>query len=157
MRGALQERFWAKVRKTTACWLWTAGDNGLGYGLIGEGGRGCRRLYAHRVSWEIHNGPIPKGMSVLHRCDNPPCVRPDHLWLGTQGDNLRDMVAKGRDGFRTHPDRWIRGEEHHKAVVTEADVIEIRKVYKERKGSKALALKFGLTESSIHDIVYRRS
>jgi len=71
----------------------------------------------HRVSWELHYGPIPKGMSVLHKCDNPPCVRPDHLFLGTQQDNLQDMRNKGRH-------RWGLGERHAHAKLTTEIVLE---------------------------------
>src|SRR5258708_5631071 len=91
------ERFWEKVRKTQSCWLWTgAHKNGRWpYGVLGGPGDDSPRL-AHRVSWELHHGPIPAGMNVLHKCDNPPCVRPAHLFLGTFADNTADMVKKGR-------------------------------------------------------------
>jgi hypothetical protein len=90
----LEAHFWARVNKTDDCWLWMGSRNALryGYGVYGKGGK-----YAHRLSWEIHHGrPIPPGMNILHRCDNPPCVNPDHLFLGTQADNVVDMVRKGR-------------------------------------------------------------
>ena len=102
----LEERFWPKVNKDgpihptlgTRCWLWTAGTNGHGYGAFhpGPGRRGMGK--AHRISWTIANGPIPDGLGVLHRCDNPPCVNPAHLFLGTDQENHRDMDAKGRHG-----------------------------------------------------------
>lgn len=85
----LSERFWPKVEKTDGCWLWTANTRPNGYGLFGSVG-------AHRVAYELCVGPIPSGMYVCHRCDNPACVRPDHLFVGTQLDNMRDMVTKGR-------------------------------------------------------------
>lgn len=94
--GSLAERLWAKVDRTESCWIWTGGTNIKGYGCIGLGERGRGKALAHRVSWELAFGPIPDGLWVLHHCDNPPCVRPDHLWLGTAADNNRDMVAKGR-------------------------------------------------------------
>ena len=75
------------------CWEFTGPRANYGYGKVGFAD-GMRA--AHRISWEHHNGPIPVGMLVLHRCDNPPCVNPEHLWIGTQADNMRDMVAKGR-------------------------------------------------------------
>lgn len=94
----LADRFWEKVRKTDGCWEWLAYTCKFGYGRIG-GVRG-QVLDAHRVSWELHNGPIPEGICVLHHCDNPPCTNPDHLFLGTLSDNLADMYAKGRQGPR---------------------------------------------------------
>lgn len=95
-RRPLADRFWEKVHKTESCWLWTASvKDGFPYGQIGHPGTRTPRR-AHRVSWELHNGPIPAGLFVLHKCDNPRCVRPDHLFLGTQSDNLKDAYSKGR-------------------------------------------------------------
>lgn len=105
-------RFWSKVNKhgpragrLGRCWLWMGGCTQSGYGRFSIHSRMHR---AHRVAWELTNGPIPEGICVLHRCDNPPCVRPSHLWLGTAADNQRDCVIKGR-----HPEavrvRCIRG------------------------------------------------
>ena len=95
-----KEKFWSYVNKTDTCWVWTGTLNKAGYGII------CiydpaitrgRTFIVSRVSWYFHFGSIPKGMNVLHRCDNPPCVNPDHLWLGTHKDNARDRSQKGRD------------------------------------------------------------
>lgn len=100
---SLADRFWAKVDKRgpDECWLWTGcRKKAFGYGKIGEGRMGQRTLLAHRVSWEITNGSIPDGAMVLHRCDNPPCVNPRHLFLGDQLDNMRDMVSKGRQRYQ---------------------------------------------------------
>lgn len=96
----LTQRFAGKFRidTQTGCWPWTAAVDYHGYGRIQMGPRGGGVIIAPRASWLIHNGPIPEGMCVLHRCDNPPCVNPDHLWLGTRSDNQRDMMAKGRGG-----------------------------------------------------------
>lgn len=90
--------FWSKVDVPDGCWLWTAGRDSDGYGklAIGLGGKEQRHTRAHRFAYEAFNGPIPDGMVVMHTCDNPPCVRPDHLVLGTPLDNNDDKVAKGR-------------------------------------------------------------
>lgn len=93
----LADRFWLKVQKGSGCWLWTGGKHGRGYGGLHCGGKVFRKyLQAHRVSWELHHGPIPDGLWVLHKCDNPICVNPDHLFLGTRQDNMGDCAAKGR-------------------------------------------------------------
>lgn len=111
-------RFLEFVDKTGECWTWKGCRDNKNYGQVRWGGK---IQLAHRVSWEIHNGPIPKGMNALHRCDNPPCVRPDHLFLGTLSDNTRDCIAKGRFG-----EARVRGETHHQAKLTDSDVVAIR-------------------------------
>ena len=98
----LPENFWGKVRKTESCWLWTGYISSAGYGQIQRGYRGPRP-YVHRLVYALAKGPIPAGLCVLHTCDTPPCVNPDHLWLGTKGDNARDMVRKGRNPAHTRP------------------------------------------------------
>lgn len=98
------EKFWARVAKSDGCWEWQGRRHGRGYGVTGHG------IFTHRLSWEVHNGPIPDGLYVLHRCDNRICVRPDHLFLGTALDNARDAMAKDRhcsgvrhaNGRKTH-------------------------------------------------------
>lgn len=87
-------RFWSQVEKTAGCWNWTGALNTHGYGHIRVHSKWAP---THRFSWELSNGLIPDGLSVLHHCDNRRCVRPDHLFLGTALDNVRDMHAKGRD------------------------------------------------------------
>jgi len=91
MRTISPSEFWSKVDFTENCWVWLGARNRRGYGTHNA------RSWAHRTSWEWTNGrSVPKGFVVCHACDNPTCVNPDHLWLGTQGDNVRDAVQKGR-------------------------------------------------------------
>jgi hypothetical protein len=99
-RRSLEERFWSKVDRSGECWMWVASLASTGYGQFYDKPRRRTPIGAHRVAWELANGPIPAGLQVLHRCDNPPCVRPDHLFIGTVSDNMRDMYAKGRRAGR---------------------------------------------------------
>lgn len=101
------------VETASGCWEWTKFRNKDGYGSIGLAGRAVAR--AHRVSWMLHFGEIPAGMHVLHRCDNPPCINPAHLFLGTPADNSRDKVAKGRAARN-------RGEKNGFSKLKRADV-----------------------------------
>lgn len=98
MSKTLAVRFWKRVSFAGPCWEWMGGTfnkrKGGAYGQVYVGPH--KYMSAHRVSYLLNKGPIPKGFSVLHECDNPPCIRPNHLFLGTQGDNCRDMAAKGR-------------------------------------------------------------
>ena len=141
--GAL-DRFWSKVdrRGPDECWPWEATRNQDGYGRFWLG----ELKSAHRVAWEIANGPIPKGRCVLHRCDNPQCVNPAHLWLGTHADNMADRDAKGRQWDR-------RGENHPHSKLTELDVICIRHWLKDgRWTQQKIADAFGIGRMTISNI-----
>jgi len=129
------KRFWDKVDKSGNCWLWTAGKDKDGYGLIKFNGRQHR---AHRVVLLLDGCDIPSGMLVCHTCDNPSCVNPDHLWIGTNDDNMADMHKKSRHVSRP-------GEKHHNAKITEEDVQKIRSCKTAR--TTDLAKKFGISES----------
>ena len=141
-----EQRFWAKVRRHEGgCWEWGGCLSDTGYGTFYAG-----RVYStHRYSWELHFGPIPTGMCVLHRCDNRACVRPDHLWLGTKAENSRDMVAKGRERVPA-----LRGSAHGEAKLTEEAVIEIRS--SDAKGID-LAAKFGVSPSLVSLVRKRKA
>lgn len=122
----LADRFFAKVEKTPTCWIWKASVEAGGYGHIGIGRRGEGMKRCHRVSWELHIGPVPANLCVLHRCDNRRCVNPEHLFLGTKKDNSRDMAAKGRQVFQLNPERVARGERQGSAKLTEEQAREIK-------------------------------
>lgn len=138
-------RFYSKVEKTDGCWLWVGARGGNGYGVFAVGGD---LVKAHRFAYLLERGPIRAGLRVLHRCDVRRCVNPDHLFLGTQSDNLRDMVAKGR--HRPNP---RRGERHHGARLTTADVIAIRASTDSRK---VLRERYGVSKGAIAAILARR-
>lgn len=110
---SFSSRFWSKVTKQT-CWEWTNHKSTFGYGVFWLDGK---NRYAHRVSWEIENGDIPVGMFVLHKCDNPPCVNPKHLFLGSRQDNEDDKYSKGRG---------IAGARNGRTTRTELDILAIR-------------------------------
>lgn len=154
----LATRFWIKVASVdpSACWPWTAGRNRLGYGKFGIEGRAH---YAHRIAWELTHGPIPDGLRALHRCDNPPCCNPAHLFLGTQGENIQDMHDKGRHRPKVvHPipPGHARGEACHSAKLTAPDVLSIRQAASEGTDFPTLAARYGVTKQSIWAIVHRK-
>lgn len=152
----LIERFYEKFEKDseTGCWNWTASTAGKGYGQI-KIPKTRKQMYAHRLSYIINSGEIPDGMEVCHTCDNMRCVNPDHLFLGTQSDNLGDMKAKGRH---------LYGERNTEAKLTEKQVEGIHEMSAEGSSTYALARAFGVSQSTIWRIlnglrwehVYRR-
>lgn len=130
-RVPVADRFWTKTRAEGGCLVWTGATSNR-YGRVGVN---RRSVPAHRVAWALTRGPVPEGLHVLHRCDNPPCVRPDHLFLGTPTDNMRDAARKGRlltgdlNPSRRLRERVARGEGHTAAKLTEADVVAMRRRY----------------------------
>lgn len=152
-RGRPDERFWRRVYKlANGCWEWTGSRSTAGYGTFGVTTE--RTTTAHRFSWEIHNGPIPRGLFVCHSCDNPPCVNPAHLFLGTATDNNADMRAKGRG---CDPPRKA-GEHHHRALLTSAQVTEIRRRYIPRVVTRRmLAEEFGVSVATIKAVIDGRN
>ena len=141
-----------EIDPRTACWNWTASLRPTGYGQMRY--LGTTEL-AHRVSWMLFRGPIPKAanrygtMNVLHHCDNPKCVNPEHLFIGDQSDNAKDAVSKKRWGRR-----GCVGESHGKARLTEKDVLEIRKSF---LSLKQLVLRYRVSKSAIQHVLKRRS
>lgn len=114
----LLEKFWARVEKGPECWIWRGAKAALGYGQFFE--TRYRAILAHRLSWNVAHGAIPEGMGVLHRCDNPPCVRPEHLFLGGQSANMMDASRKGR-----LPRHGVCGEDNSFAKLTNQQRTEI--------------------------------
>lgn len=184
-RIPLAQRYWARVDRNGPipahrpelgpCWGWTGSTDRDGYGSLTDGVRGKR---AHRISFDLHHGPIPSGQMVCHHCDNPPCSRPDHLFLGGPISNARDMVAKrrqaagarngrwqrpdraptgDRNGSRTHPERLRRGETNPAAKVTEEQVREMRGRYAAGGVTQAhLASDYGITQGIVSAILRRK-
>jgi len=139
----LEPRFWANVHKTDGCWLWTASTRN-GYGAI------CvnrKQKDAHRVSWEMHKGAIPPSMFVCHKCDEPRCVNPDHLFLGTIQDNHADMVSKGRG---------IKGVKCHLAKLTDAKAKKILCMAKSMP-QVSIAKLMEVSQTTVSNVIGRRS
>lgn len=140
--GSVEERFWRHVEKTDGCWNWTGFLNWAGYGRLSVGNRKMRS--AHRLSFEMHGGEIPRGMVVMHTCDNPACVNPGHLLLGTMKDNTQDMLAKGRGNHRCP-----QGEGNPNNKLTADQAREAK--FGPAMGSE-LARRFGVSQTTISDI-----
>src|SRR6266481_5793603 len=158
-KGTRRERweFYVPNRPVGKCWEWQGHRNELGYGQMRTGKGPLER--AHRLAWEFLNGPIPLGIQVLHHCDNPPCVNPAHLWLGTPMDNMRDMTAKGRRRRRPGDLRKTipRGENAGRAQLTADKVRTIRERYAAGETQPALGREYGVCSQQIGQIVLRRS
>lgn len=155
----VEDRFWTKVDRrfaVGACWLWDGSTGSSGYGQVQHNGR---VQAAHRVSYELFVGPIPKGMFILHQCDVKKCVRPDHLRIGTREENAREAVDRGRmatgdrSSARLHPERVPRGERQHKAKLTADAVRIIRAEYAVGITQRELAKRYGISSSVISEII----
>ena len=147
LNNTTEKRFWSRVNKETECWNWTGYFVGNQYGRIKLNGKVHR---AHRMSWIIHNGDIPDGMCILHKCDNPSCVNPDHLFLGTRADNMADMDAKGRRAN-------FKGANNGNSKLTEAKVREIRMWSELGYLQKRIATAYGVSKVNVSAIKHRRS
>lgn len=124
------------------CWEWRGYRNAAGYGVARVGDVAGQLMLAHRLSWSALVGPIVDGMHVLHQCDNPGCVRPDHLFLGTNADNIADRVSKGRPGCQ----HWKgSGERHPTARLSDAQCAEIRSLGASGMAFSEIAARFGIT------------
>jgi hypothetical protein len=138
----VERRFFDKVKKTDNCWIWTASVNKQGYGALSIG---KKQIRAHRVSYMLFKGQIPDGMHVCHSCDNPSCVNPDHLWIGTPKDNAKDCLMKNR---------FPIGQRAGRAKLTEHEVIMIRRA---TIVGKAIAKKYNISLEQVYNIRQRRS
>lgn len=149
-KNKIISRFWNRVEITpdNQCWKWKSyKQTGGGYGIIASNFKFFE--YAHRVSWEIHYGPIPKGMLICHHCDNPECANPKHLFLGTSKDNVQDMIQKGRKNpAHSHPNRKSTGEGYK---LSKSDIDYSINAYDHINITmKDLAKKFNVTPSAIY-------
>ncbi len=140
------DRFWAKVNKTESCWLWTASVLGMGYGQITKNGRG-EMIKAHRASYIMAYGAVPKGKLVCHSCDMPGCVNPQHLFLGSCADNHADRNKKGRQA---------KGENSGQAKLTEEKVLEIRALV-DSYTQEELAKMYNTCKATIWNVVMRKT
>jgi hypothetical protein len=151
--ASVEERFWAKVRvgAPDECWEWTGmrGPAPNNYGFMFKSSNPRRWYRAHRLSYELHRGPIPEGMHVCHNCDNPPCCNPAHLFLGTHADNMRDRREKGRTGAEKR-----RGVANGRAKLSDAQVAEIRRRHKAGESQSALGREFRVRQGHISRLVH---
>jgi hypothetical protein len=157
-----RERFLVHVEVTPTCWLWIASTKPNGYGQVRRRGR---TLLAHRLAYELFVGPIPAGLSVLHRCDEPACVNPAHLFLGTHDDNMADMVAKGRQCRGARMSAALhgkargrtRGTQKPNAKLTDERVRAIRAAYAAGETQTSIAARHSVRQSLISRVVRREA
>lgn len=160
MSGKVQpmsKTFWPFVspEPNTGCWLFDKHGPKSGYAVTANG-RGGRSV-AHRVSWEIHHGLIPAGMVVCHKCDVRCCVNPDHLFIGTQRDNILDMHSKGRDHQTANPSSTMCGSRVGTSKLTETDVRAIKELSCRGMSQRRIAARFHVAQTTVSDAVRGRS
>ena len=148
LRLSHEERFWLQVQKSDGCWLWMSGRDRDGYGRFNADHDGEHHKTAHRYSYHLNKGKIPFGLSICHTCDVPACVRPDHLFLGTNAENHADKAAKGRARGQAN------GEKHTLAKLTEAQALDI---LNDPRPFAQIANQYGVVPGTISDIKRRRS
>ena len=148
--AVVADRFWRRVEKSDPdqCWPWV-GEISNNYGVMRLYGKRGPRLGAHRVSWILEHGPITDGLHVCHVCDNPPCVNPAHLFLGTPADNSADKWQKGR----AFPPPHRQGEDNHQAKLTASQVLTIRDLVAQGHVQRQVASFYGVSPSTVHLIV----
>lgn len=148
-------RFWAKVDKSGECWTWKGARNRQGYGRFWTG---SRQRPAHAALWEYLHGPVLSKMEVCHKCDNPPCCNPDHLFLGTKSDNMQDCTAKGRHGMQVKPESVPRGEQQWHACLTEEIALAIwHRFYAGGVTKIALAREYGVGKHAVYKLLAGQS
>jgi hypothetical protein len=143
-RAPIEERFWRNVNKSDGCWLYGIGAFS-GYRSLALGAKSAGTIGVHKYSYELHHGPVPDGMVVMHKCDNPRCVNPDHLEVGSYEDNTQDMYGKGR----AKP-AIVQGRNNGKSKLTEADVRYIRA--NPERGHKDLADELGVSPNAVRGV-----
>jgi hypothetical protein len=148
------------------CKIWYGASVPRGYGVIADRTHGKRQEYTHRTAWELANGPIPQGMFVLHTCDEPACINPDHLFIGTPLQNMQDMISKGRQDYRknrrsgaAHPlfGRRIDPGIHSQSRLSWAQVAEIRALYQPGVKQSDIAKLYGIKQPQVSAIIRRTS
>lgn len=145
----LERRFWSKVEKTDGCWNWVASKVPKGYGQFGLNVSGvARKVRSHRFAYLLTYGLVPQNMCVLHRCDNPACCNPEHLFLGTVRDNNVDMVLKGRQVVRR-----LHGERSTSSILTTADVMAIYALHSKGLSQQNISEIFDVTISAVNVII----
>lgn len=151
---AFLERFLSKVDQSGECWEWKAARDRYGYGASCYRGK---QIKAHRLAYMLFVGPIADGLSVCHRCDNPGCVRPEHLYIGTVAVNNRDRAMKGR-GWDQHGRIGARGRQNGMAILTDDDVRAIRTAYSTGTVlQRDLAAQYGVTDVAIGLVIRRKT